>query len=341
MIRHVEESKELTESAGLEADTRKYGIAGSIIRVFLVIILIAVLAYLFSTAGHNHHDGFHRNIVYATHSDVNLKLDLLEPFHAHDHNHAGNELVPVLVNIHGGGWSEGDKSEELAILQSFAEIGWVAIAVNYRLAPDAVFPDQLDDCRAALKWVIEHVEEYGGDPDRIVLWGTSAGGHLALLASGTLNLDFDEIPSGDNPVEFDYGDSVKCVMDMAGPTDLTMLDEWLPHIRRLINQMLGVSESLDGIEEPLPGAVEASPVTYVDAGDPPVFIVHGFADVIVPSAQSEALYGALVDAGVEVEFIQVEGLDHEGHWEQSEMDPEEIWERILGFIAKHIEVVTD
>ncbi|MCX6645424.1 MAG: alpha/beta hydrolase [bacterium] len=287
--------------------TRAYG---TTIRIVLIVIIFAILAYIL-TLGHHHNDEFHRNIIYALHNGIDLKLDLLEP-----HNQNGDEilgLAPVLVNIHGGGWSEGDKSENHGLLQSFSKIGWVAISINYRLVPDAVFPDQLDDCRAALKWVVENVEQYGGDPDRIVLWGSSAGAHLALLTAATLNLPYNDIPHGDNGIDFNFGNRIQCVIDMAGPTDLTNLGIWRSDIKSQIYDMLGALENPGNSAEPLPNAREASPITYVDPGDPPVFIVHGLNDDVVPIIQSEALYEALIEAGVDVEFIKVEGLDHVCH----------------------------
>ena len=306
---------------------------GTTIRIALIVILILIGAYLLTT-GHQHHDQFHRNIVYARHGGVDLKLDILEPHQ--DHATENGQLAPVLINIHGGGWSEGDKSEDLGLLQSFAEIGWVAVAINYRLVPDVTFPAQLDDCRAALKWVVENIGQYGGDPDNIVLWGTSAGGHLALLTASTLNLPYEEIPRGFAGIDFDFGNRVRCVIDMAGPTDLTSLDIWNPYIKRQVYLMLGVTEDPDNPDEPLPNAREASPITWIDPGDPPVFIVHGLADDTVPPIQSQELYDALQEAGIDSELLFIEGLDHEGHWERAEVDPGEVWSRIMEFIGKYV-----
>lgn len=322
----IDEGKPGESPAGLKT-------YGTSIRIALVVFLFLFLAYFLTKAGQHNHGEFHRNIVYARHNGIDLKLDLLEPDNQNSSENPG--LVPVLVNIHGGGWSEGDKSEDLGLLQSFSEIGWVAIAINYRLVPDAVFPDQLDDCRAALKWVVENVEQCGGDPDRIALWGSSAGAHLALLTATTLDLPYNDIPHGENGVDFDFGNRVRCVMDMAGPTDLTNLGIWQPGIRGQIYAMLGAPDNTGRSDELPPNATEASPLTYVDPGDPPVFIVHGLADDVVPIIQSEALYEALTDADVDVEFIKVEGLDHEGHWENAEMNPEEVWVKIQEFIGKY------
>ncbi|MCK4720876.1 alpha/beta hydrolase [bacterium] len=320
-----------------EGDPPRTGIKNPVINKGPVLVLICLLIVLVIMSVLTWYRetrvlGYHRNITYATHNGIDLKLDLIEP----KFGHGIDRPTPVLLDIHGGGWSEGDKSEELELLKSFSEIGWLSIAINYRLAPDHIFPAQLDDCRAALKWTIEHASEYGGDPDRIVLWGTSAGGHLSLLTAATLNMDPDEIPTGGNRTELDNSYGVRCVFDMAGPADLTRLDGLLPPIRELVNMLLGADPNLERINEPLPGALEASPLTYIDLGDPPVFIVHGTVDIIIPQWQSEELYETLVEAGVEAELVIVEGLDHEGHWEQSEMAPEEIWSRILEFAVKYV-----
>src|SRR5918994_614029 len=101
---------------------------------------------------------------------------------------AGAERAPVLFQIHGGAWMVGDKAQQaLPLMLHLAAQGWVCVAANYRLSPRVAFPDHLLDCKLALRWIREHVAEYGGDPDFIVVTGGSAGGHLAALLALTPN----------------------------------------------------------------------------------------------------------------------------------------------------------
>ena len=94
----------------------------------------------------------------------------------------------MLFQIHGGGWVIGSKNEQaLPLMYHLARAGWVCVSVDYRLSPQATFPDHLVDCKRALAWVREHVAEYGGDPDFVVVTGGSAGGHLAALVALTPN----------------------------------------------------------------------------------------------------------------------------------------------------------
>lgn len=214
---------------------------------------------------------------------------------------------PVVVWIHGGGWRSGSKESVQGIFLTLA--GYALVSINYRLSQYAVFPAQIHDCKAAIRWVRARASAYGFDPDRIGVWGASAGGHLASLVGtaepgdsleGTLG-DFTSVSS-----------SVRAVCDWFGPSNLTTIYLFPSSIDHA---------SPNGPESRLIGAPilsnpelawRASPMAYVDPGDPPFLIMHGTADVSVPHHQSVELDSVLREAGVPVDFRSYPGEGHGG-----------------------------
>ncbi|HEX2123076.1 MAG TPA: alpha/beta hydrolase fold domain-containing protein [Thermoanaerobaculia bacterium] len=234
---------------------------------------------------------FTPNVVYRVIDDRPLRLHVLRPA-------AGKSPRPALIFVHGGGWSEGTKERGIVPLLHFVKLGFVGITIDYRFTETATFPAQIDDVRAAIRFVRSHARNYGVDPKRIAIWGQSAGGHLAALA-GTM------------------GD-VNAVIDWNGPTDFahdpaTNLDE--SAIFRLFGGRAGAM------------ANAADPVTHVSAGDPPFLILHGDRDNTVPLADSRRLYDALKRAGVDAELKIVEGAGHFGVRNVTSEPPER--ERII------------
>ena len=238
-----------------------------------------------------------RDVVYAVADGYELTLDIA---YAND----PDTLAPAVVHIHGGAWRNGRKSADRAL--RFAKAGFVGISINYRLSGVANFPAGVHDCKRAIRWVRAHAAKYGIDPQRIGVVGESAGGHLVALL-GT---------SGDDPYleghegDIEYSSSVNAVVDHYGPIDFLRMEDAPGRMRHLTP---GSPESLwfGRTVTEVPDMVRmANPITYIDANDPPVLIIHGEADGIVIIQQSEYFYEALRKAGVQSEFLRVKNADH-------------------------------
>jgi acetyl esterase/lipase len=225
-----------------------------------------------------------------------LLLDLYRPA-------AGAVPPPLVVFLHGGGWLRGDRSLvgpkfagwRPGPLARLAAAGFAVASADYRLSGEARFPAQLDDVSAAVDWLTGRADEYGFDAGRIVLWGESAGAHLAAL----LGL---RSPG-----------RVRGVVDWYGPADLAALDKQVGAAGALTDDPLDSREArLLGapVAEVPELARAASPISHVRAGAPPFLIAHGTDDRAVPFEQSEALAAALAEAGADVRFEAVDGADH-------------------------------
>lgn len=185
---------------------------------------------------------------------------------------------PAVVVIHGGAWVRGERDDMEKFASRLVKAGYAVYNIDYRLAPAARFPAQLDDVRDALRWLHTHASEHAIDPERIAIMGYSAGAHLALMLGLTQS---DEHPA------------VRAVIAGAAPSDLRGYNN-SPVTRALIG---------GGAEDyPVPYAY-ASPITHVSPDDPPVLLYHGKQDRLVEVGQSERLYAALQAAGVRSELL--------------------------------------
>jgi acetyl esterase/lipase len=234
--------------------------------------------------------------------------------------------LPVVVYVHGGGWQRGSRRDPPPLLDAdfydgIAAEGFAVAAVDYRLSGEARFPAALEDVLAAVDWVRDNASVYGLDGRRVFLWGDSAGGHLALLAAltgSTLTGRGVRAAVGWFPVT-----------DLAGmPSDLTDaggIPDLGPDSReaRLLGAPASVVPEL---------AREASPVTHAHAGAPPILLMHGTADDLVPTAQSVRLAEALRQAGAAVELELVPDATH--FWKGAR-DVPAIIRRSIEFLYAH------
>jgi len=239
-----------------------------------------------------------RDVVYARAGQKELLLDLYLPAAV------GAGRLPVIVWVHGGAWRSGSKEDCPARGQ--AARGYAVASVNYRLSQEAIFPAQIHDLKAAVRWLRANADRYGLDSDRIGAWGASAGGHLVALlgtSGGVKDLEGDLGDAG-------YSSRVQAVVDFFGPTDLPQMSKFSSAIDH---------DSPDSPESRLLGgpvqqnkdrAARANPITYVTKDDPPFLIMHGDRDPLVPLNQSELLHAALRNAGVESSLEVVKGGGH-------------------------------
>ena len=242
-----------------------------------------------------------RNVEYARADDKPLLLDLYVP------EQAPEGPLPLVVWIHGGGWRGGSKNRCPASF--FAADGYIVASVDYRLTGEATFPAQIFDCKAAIRWLRAHAAQYHIDPDRVGVWGSSAGGHLVALlgTSGDVKALEGDLGSPDQ------SSRVQAVCDWFGPTDFLTMRQQASEQRRQRDPGRPSAELLliGGTIEERPGlAMMASPVTYVSEDDPPFLIAHGDADPTVPPQQSRLFHEALRQAGVDSELLMLEGEGH-------------------------------
>ena len=226
---------------------------------------------------------------------VPLKLDLYFP-------KSTNGPAPVVVYVHGGGWSGGSKDgrAEMFYASALLDAGFILSSVDYRLAPQHKFPAMIEDVKCAIRFLRAHASEYNINPNNIGALGASAGGHLVSLLGMT-----DESAGFDVGEYLDQSSRVQAVVDLFGPADLTIGFSGASGVYE------GMAQSVFGTRDPTnPIFKAASSVTYITPDDPPFLILHGDRDQIVPLSQSQEFYDKLTAAGVESQLVIVIGGDH-------------------------------
>ncbi len=228
---------------------------------------------------------------------------------------------PAVIFIHGGGWRAGSKSPTTPTVIELARRGFVSLTIDYRLVPEVRFPGMVEDCKCAVRWLRAHAKEYGVDLNRIGVWGTSAGGHLAAMlgsSGGAKDLEGSGGWEGQSS-------RVQAVVSCFGPTNMaTILPQRGPQGRPNAEQ--GLLGGAPGTLRDL--AAKASPVTYVSADDPPFLFLHGADDRLVPPAQSEEMHELLRKTGVPSEIKVFPGVGHSLNQDGRRMAVE-FFERVL------------
>jgi acetyl esterase/lipase len=239
-----------------------------------------------------------RDVEYGTGGGRPLKLHLVKP------KSPPQEPMPVVVYIHGGAWRGGNRDGGVRPLSRLAARGYFGASIEYRLSSEAKFPAQIEDCKAAIRFLRSRAKEYGIDPDRIGVWGPSAGGHLVALL-GTSG-DVKELEGKGGSAEF--SSRVQAVVDWFGPTDFLKMGK-----NKIDHDAANSPESLlvgGPIQENKEKVAAANPITYVSKDDPPFLVIHGDKDDLVPLSQSELLHAALEKAGVPSKLHVVPGAGH-------------------------------
>jgi len=259
-----------------------------------------------------------RNLEYARADAKPLLLDLYLPAEA-------KRPLPLILWVHGGAWRAGSKDPCPAV--GMVERGYAVASVGYRLSQEALFPAQIHDCKAAVRWLRAHAEKYHLDPKRFGAWGSSAGGHLVALlgtSGGVADLDGNL----GNP---DQSSRVQAVCDWFGPTDFCRMSEGesaMDHdaANAPESQLIG-----GPVQQNKDKAARANPITYVTKDDPPFLIMHGDRDRTVPPNQSQLLHAALQTAGVETTLYMVAGAGHGGFGADAQ-------QMVYDFFDKHLKV---
>ena len=233
------------------------------------------------------------DVAFGTTGSRPLLLNIARP------NKQSLEAMPAIIFIHGGGWYRGDHNGPQNY--PFAAAGYFTVNIEYRLSGEAIFPAQIHDCKAAIRWLRANAKEYHIDPHRIGVWGLSAGGHLTSLLGTSGDVPYLEGNGGSKG----FSSRVQAIVDWYGPSDLSKMggthDEPDSPECRVVGGLL--SERKEIVQM-------VNPITYVTSDDPPFLIIHGEKDQIVPFNQSELLHHALKETGVDVTLIKVTNGDH-------------------------------
>jgi acetyl esterase/lipase len=223
---------------------------------------------------------FTKDIVFGNASGQDLKLDLARP-------KALTHAAPGVVWIHGGAWRGGRKEEFEGLIRDSAKAGYVSVSIDYRLVPKHVFPAQVEDAKCAVRWFRANADKLHLDPERIGVVGASAGAHLAMMLGA---LDTGDGLEG-NGGSAETSSRVRVVVSYAGPTNLQ--SPFPAASTKLVADFLG-----GPLAEKQDVAKTASPIAYVNAGDPPMLLIQGTKDPLVPHDQAIQMVEALTKAGV-------------------------------------------
>ncbi len=245
----------------------------------------------------------HRDMPYVVDGHERQVLDLYLP-------ESGNGPFPLFVWIHGGAWRAGNKDGCPPLRQGFVGQGYAIASLNYRLSQHAPFPAQIEDCKAAIRWLRAHAADYGIDPDRVAVGGSSAGGHLVALV-GTSG----DVSAFDVGAYLNESSRVQAVVDYYGPTDFTQMDAHARPDSPIVHDDPASPESIligGPIQDPAnyEKVQAANPITYVTDDDPPFLILHGDVDPVVPHHQSELLHAALGNLKLPSHLVTIEGGGH-------------------------------
>ena len=210
---------------------------------------------------------------------------------------------PLIVQVHGGGWVAGH-TRQASVFENYPEVlaslsarGYVVASVEYRLSGEVQSPLQVQDVKAAIKWLRAHAAQYGIDKDRVGIWGGSAGGHLTGLVGTSCGAP-ELAPPGDSK----ESDCVQAVATWYGVFDMAPVKDQPP-----VAKMLGCSAEKPCTAEQVR---VASPVRFLDSRDPPFLLIHGADDKTVDVSQSRNFHAALQAAGVRGELMVIPGVDH-------------------------------
>ena len=242
-----------------------------------------------------------RGIKFAEVDGMSLRLDLYRPS---DDDPDDDLLHPAVIQVHGGGWLAGSRYEQgIPLLNHLASIGWVGFNIDYRLSPQATFPDHIVDVKRAIAWVRENADELGIDPEMICITGGSAGGHLTALAGLTIN------EPAYQPGFEEADTTVAAAVPFYGVYDLTNAGgHYYPELRDWVFEKVVFKRRLDEAEDLYR---EASPIHRIRPDAPPFLVIHGDRDTLVPVGDARDFVERLREVSDErVAYVELAGAEH-------------------------------
>ncbi len=255
------------------------------------------------------------NVVYGNADGVPLLMDIVRP------KLLSGDL-PVVLCIHGGGWSSGSKKDMHQLAYGITSLGFEAVSIDYRLSQQSKFPSQIDDVKTALNYLRTHAKEMKIDAKRIAALGASAGGHLALLLAES------SASEAKPPLAEGQKRALQAVASIAGPTDFTSN---LPEFsKQIITVLMGKP-----FEQNVKAYKDASPIFGLKADCAPLFLIHGDKDQLVPYAQATSMIAACDKAGVSAELFTLHNADHGGGGDPGEA--QESMRSLAQFFQKHLQ----
>ena len=229
----------------------------------------------------------HASIVFAEGDDYELKCDIYQPI--------AQTPRPVMLVIHGGAWTTGTRFSMIRHARILANRGYVAMAFDYRLAPKFKWPAQIHDCKHAVRWIREHADQYNVDPERVYVYGYSAGGHLGSMLATT---DKDDGFEGEDVAPYSkHSTRIQGLIAGGSPMDFS----WLEPDSRVLKHWIGETRGEDPEKY-----LAASPVTYVTQDDPAAILYHGSTDLLVPTSSPEEFLTRYQKEGLPAELIRTE-----------------------------------
>lgn len=263
-------------------------------------LLTAVSIFIFLSRAYPQAQPTYFNLDYGGSGNFRQMLDIYLPS-------TGNGPYPVVVWIHGGAWMSGSKSNVNGLF--LLNPGFAVVSINYRLTDEAIFPAQIHDCKGAIRWIRANAQKYNLNPDKIGVFGSSAGGHLVALLGTSGGVENLEGKIGEN---LSFSSKVQAVCDWYGPSNLVTIVNYPSSMDHSLatspeGRLIG-----GAIKDNIDRAIAASPITYVSADDPPFIIMHGTVDMTVPFHQSVELDSAFKKINHDVMFIPQMGAGHGG-----------------------------
>jgi acetyl esterase/lipase len=240
------------------------------------------------------------DLAYVQGGSPRQKLDLYLP------SPVPADPLPLIVYLHGGGWKKGSKADGRRFAFRMVARGYAVACVGYRLSSEELFPAQLEDGKAAVRWLRDNAARYRLDPEHVGVMGVSAGGFLAVMMGVTRSTQLFDVGE-----HLGQASGVQGVCEFFGPTDLVRLHEYSTAARTPqadeIVKLLGGDPHVQKIQ-----ARKSSPLTYLDGVAPPFLIIQGTNDTVIPPEQSRLLYDALAKQHIPVHLHLVKGAGHSG-----------------------------